>query len=183
MSVPTSIFLALPGPSNDIIISSRTGEAELPGAEPAIVKFWFGVGDGISGSAELQHVPYGTRRATPVIRGWKYGLMSAIPLNSSCVFRRNRFGQYRDMLEQRLQTRFFTGEDDRTVSAVTYKGVTAPAVYVRFVDSETGDTTTPINTHSQNLSTYATSSVPYFEDQVRDREDNPDVNEDFTITM
>lgn len=41
---------------------------------------------------------------SPIIRGWKYGLYSALPTSTKCVFRRNRFGQPRDMLEQRLFT-------------------------------------------------------------------------------
>jgi hypothetical protein len=35
------------------------------------------------------------------ISGWKYGAYHAVPQKTQCVFRRNRFGQVRDMLEQR----------------------------------------------------------------------------------
>ena len=63
------------------------------------------------------------------------------------------------------------------------RGIKQPAVYIRFIDTDTGDTTVPINTHSQNLSAYSTSSLPYFDGEVRDREDNPDVNADYTITI
>lgn len=49
----------------------------------------------------------------PVIRGWKYGLYSALPVNSKSIFRRNRFGQFRDMLEQRIFTKCVTDPNPR----------------------------------------------------------------------
>ena len=44
---------------------------------------------------------------SPVIRGWKYGIYNGFPAHSKMVFRRNRYGQFRDMLEQRIFTKFF----------------------------------------------------------------------------
>ena len=41
------------------------------------------------------------------IEGWKYGLYNGIPTKFSCVFRQNRFGQFRDMLEQRIYTKTY----------------------------------------------------------------------------
>lgn len=43
---------------------------------------------------------------SPEIRGWKYGLYSGFPTNTKAVFRRNSYGQLRDMLEQRQYTKF-----------------------------------------------------------------------------
>ena len=43
---------------------------------------------------------------SPVIRGWKYGLYSGFTAHSKATFRRDRFGQFRDMLEQRIYTKF-----------------------------------------------------------------------------
>lgn len=40
------------------------------------------------------------------VNGWKYGVYDALPRNSSCIWRRNKFGQVRDMLEQRPYTKF-----------------------------------------------------------------------------
>ena len=37
----------------------------------------------------------------PEIRGWKYGIYNGVPTGTSVVHRANRFGQFRDMLEQR----------------------------------------------------------------------------------
>ena len=36
--------------------------------------------------------------------GWKYGIYNATPTNFSAVFRQNHYGQFRDMLEQRIYT-------------------------------------------------------------------------------
>lgn len=38
------------------------------------------------------------------IQGWKYGLYNGLPTNFSAVFRQNHYGQFRDMLEQRIYT-------------------------------------------------------------------------------
>ncbi|NBW06461.1 MAG: hypothetical protein EBR82_00370 [Caulobacteraceae bacterium] len=49
---------------------------------------------------------------SPVIRGWKYGMVSALPIHSKTIFRRDRFGQFRDMLEQRQYTKFVSVKTD-----------------------------------------------------------------------
>lgn len=86
---------------------------------------------------------------SPVIRGWKYGIYNAFPSYSSLVFRRDKYGQFRDMLEQRLST------------VPSYRRDFP--IEVKFVDGE-GTITRPELTKSFNLSTYATSSRP-FEDR------------------
>jgi hypothetical protein len=48
----------------------------------------------------------------PVIRGWKYGLFNGLPTNSKAVFRRDKYGQLRDMLEQRHYTKFVNSTID-----------------------------------------------------------------------
>jgi hypothetical protein len=42
----------------------------------------------------------------PIIRGFKYGMYSANPLNTKAYWRRGRYGQFRDKLEQRQYTKF-----------------------------------------------------------------------------
>lgn len=39
-----------------------------------------------------------------IAEGWKYGLYNGVPTNFSAVFRQNHYGQFRDMLEQRIYT-------------------------------------------------------------------------------
>lgn len=112
-------------------------------------------------------VAYGV---SPIVRGWKYGVKSGLPDFNKAYFRRNSFGQFRDMLEQRLQTKFFVSFD----KAVPQKklSITSAGVSVKFINS-LGDNTQPINTFSQNLSNECTSSFPYFDGETRNR---PDIN-------
>lgn len=88
---------------------------------------------------------------SPVIRGWKYGVASGLPLYTKAVFRRDSYGQFRDMLEQRAYTKF---------GLASGAGSTNACVNVKFVDSE-GRLTEPANTWSQNLSFESTSSMPF----------------------
>ena len=39
-----------------------------------------------------------------IAEGWKYGIYNGLPTNFSAVFRQNHYGQFRDMLEQRIYT-------------------------------------------------------------------------------
>ena len=77
--------------------------------------------------------------------------------------RRDRFGQFRDVLEQRRDAAILNRD----------KSVDYP-INIVFVSRE-GQRTSPDKTHSQNLSTFATSSVPYFDNTSVERDDNPDV--------
>lgn len=139
--------------------------------------------------------------AGPVIRGWKYGLIDGNPHYTSCVFRRDRYGQFRDMLEQRLYSAtFFDQENSPTSFFGDYEtpAITSfeqkkqdsksfdPPIKVGFVKQTIFEEVVragakpkrkliyenevPKNTWSSNLSTYATSSLPYFDDQSRNRE-------------
>lgn len=64
----------------------------------------------------------------PMIRGWKYGLINAMPYYNSVIFRRDRFGQFRDMLEQRMS---IVSVDDQPNSPMNYLGDTeTPAISV-----------------------------------------------------
>lgn len=104
---------------------------------------------------------------SPTIRGWKYGVFSGLPAYNNAYFRRGRFGQLRDMLEQRLYTKFYQ-IPDATQGQIGQSSVSTSPIKVRFVDAS-GKTTLPENTLSQNLSFEATSSVPYFDGEVHNR--------------
>jgi hypothetical protein len=109
----------------------------------------------------------------PIIRGWKFGVFSGLPAYSSTIFNRNRFGQMRDMLEQRLDTRFYLEnltDDGRNAGAKNSTG-TGP-VHIRFINTSTGGPTTPSNTSSSNLSHEAAATRPYFDGVFTNREDN-----------
>lgn len=85
-------------------------------------------------------------------------------------FRYNRYGQVRDMLEGGLNTRFLDLREKKT-------GLRSPSVSVKFVSG--CNQTDPLNTYSQDLSTYSTGSGPFVDDGVATfRTDDPDVTLD-----
>ena len=98
--------------------------------------------------------------AKPIIRGWKYGLISGLRTVTRAVWRRDHYGQFRDMLEQRIHTKF-ANDLDGSVSE-------SPAS-VLFLDAYNRDYKDPSATDSSNLSYEATSSLPYFDGVVRNR--------------
>lgn len=161
-------------------------------------------------------IPNGfTISAGPIIRGWKYGLMDGNPHYTSCVFRRDRYGQFRDMLEQRLNTTFVhdannnplrylgnvetpalpfveTSKSQLSVGGFSLSNAAASLpsidslindspVRVSFVRQSYIESTKdllyfsekPENTWSSNLSSYATSSLPYFDNVSRNRNQVP----------
>jgi len=105
------------------------------------------------------------------LRGLRYGLINYQKQPLSCVFRRDRYGQFRDMLEQRLDSRIFKNGEIEDKAPVN-------VVFMKRPDLESGirSSTTPTDTNSSNLSQFATSSLPYFDGQFRDRADQePDI--------
>ena len=90
---------------------------------------------------------------------FRYGISNIDPEFSSARWNASSFGQPRDMLEPRL--------------GVTTSDGASP-VKIHFVSGTTYNAD-PNNTHAQNLSTFATSSIPWIDDGLfRNREDNPD---------
>jgi hypothetical protein len=88
----------------------------------------------------------------------RYGISNVNPEFSSVQILPFHFGHARDMLEQRKDT-----------ASVALK---AP-VSCKFISGSA--LMNPSNTFSQNLSKFATSSLPYFDDGIaRNRSDNPD---------
>jgi len=135
-----------------------------------------------------------------------------MPYYTSCVFRRDRYGQLRDMLEQRPNTSFisdyenstfnYTGNDaeypvlpqsQNPTEAATVNGILAPNFNISSTNVNTLTNDPPVrinftrqtyiessgelmyfsekpeNTWSSNLSTFATSSLPYFDGVSRNR--------------
>jgi len=89
---------------------------------------------------------------------FRYGISSVEPEFTSSRWRYDHYGYFRDMLEPRR-------------NIVTYDGL--KTVKISFMSGSTK--VDSMLTHTQNLSTFATSSMPYFDDGVaRNRPDNPD---------
>lgn len=132
---------------------------------PEFIKTFYGIGDGTS-NIDNQHVKFRTGEYTDrsqgvIMRGWRYGMMSGFPLKSNVVFRRDHFGHPRDLLEQRLDAKFY--DDIGMASDGSINGVIGPKaapVQVSFYD-HTGSLTDPLKTLSSNVSNEATSSIPY----------------------
>lgn len=99
-------------------------------------------------------------RISPSIRGWKYGVHSGIPTYSKAYWRPNRFGQFRDMLEQRPFAKFYR-RVDRGTPTRSGAGVQPAVVSVTFIEPSSGRRTSAESTWSVNLSTECTSSVPF----------------------
>jgi hypothetical protein len=145
---------------------------------------FFGFGDGLGGRPILENlVLLFTHGAASevyagnlILRGFKYGLLNASRENSKSRFRRDRYGQYRDMLEQSPNAAFFVK------NSIEYP------VEIQFYSRPSKDgkgrlpLKNPAESHSQNLSSFATSSLPYFDGVARERTDNPDLTvEDVSI--
>lgn len=107
------------------------------------------------------------------IRGWKYGLINGTPQHTKTIWRRDKYGQYRDMLEQRLDTKFFLTADaaSQDFFRKSSQYTSDAPIVVRFLNLS-GTIVRPEETLSSNLSYEATSSLPYFDGLVRNRE-NP----------
>jgi hypothetical protein len=92
-----------------------------------------------------------------------YGLMSPRIYGPSAVFRRDRFGQFRDLLEQ---TR-----DSKTILNSNGKDSVEPGVVIaKFVKQLSSTAVDPSETQCSNISTECTSSLPFIDDnQVHNR--------------
>jgi len=97
---------------------------------------------------------------SPIIRGWKYGLYNGLPEYTSAYYRQGKYGQFRDLLEQRIYT--------STINEKKSSNLTEGPVTVKFFDSNQM-ITDAVNTQSQNLDVNATSSLPYFDLEQRNR--------------
>lgn len=94
-------------------------------------KIIYGIGQGISGSVlptRTDHSTYAAPNselvAPPVYRGFKYGLLNAVPQFTKAIFRYDRYGQFRDMLEQRLFAKFaMSGDESREVVSILFSRV------------------------------------------------------------
>jgi hypothetical protein len=104
---------------------------------------------------------------TNVLRGYRYGLSGIYPIGRSACFRHDRYGQFRDMFETSGDSVFF--EEVETTGG-TSRGLGASPIKIRFVQRQTQERVLdPEETNSQNLSFFATSSLPYFDGLFNDR--------------
>lgn len=93
--------------------------------------------------------------------GLKYGYMNCDHLSPSTVHRGDRYGQFRDMLEQRLYGKTYSFGDE-----FNKRGQTEAAVSCIFVDADGAPIEDSTKTQCLNLSTAMTSSKPFIEGEV-----------------
>jgi hypothetical protein len=113
---------------------------------------------------------------------YAYGVRSVTPLSTTATFSANRYGQFRDMLEQRHFCRFYktrtftpmfayspgfggrhTDVPGTSQQQSTY--ITTGPLEITFVEENSSNPVTdPKWTRSSNLNAYATSSLPFFDD-------------------
>jgi hypothetical protein len=103
--------------------------------------------------------------------GFKHGVRNITPIMTTSVFRYGRFGQFRDMLEQRKFARFYkTFSNSMNQHIAKYGGttydshITQGPLIIKFVEQNTeNEVEDPETTTSSNLSQFATSSLPFFD--------------------
>jgi len=90
-----------------------------------------------------------------IYRGTKHGLINPTPLFSNAIFNGTRYGQFRDMMEQRQYTRFSLSDNTLTDAAVSVQFIN------RAAPPGTLNITSGSATNSSNISKFATSEHPY----------------------
>ena len=110
-----------------------------------------------TGSATRNAQPYGAQ-------GFLYGIENVRPTNSSAVFRWDRYGQFRDMLEQRRDGKFLNIQSPPQQQEGPVQNI--------FVDRLDGLSEVPAyQTFVSNTSLESTSSLPLFDGKTRNRTD------------
>jgi hypothetical protein len=148
------------------------------GSNPATIaqvnRLAFGIGDDYQGSPSI--IMWNTSTGGfgfGHVRGFKYGVFHSKPQPSHAQFRYDTYGQFRDMMEQRLDSRMLVQRHNR-------KSLTDGPVRCRFVNSS-GRSADPSSTPSSNLSIFATSSLPYFDGVSRNRQPIVQAQQDLVI--
>jgi hypothetical protein len=160
---PVNAWATSPGQPHDISTDASV-----------LAKVIYGFGDNFG--APLTDPPHKTLDADKMLvnlRGYRYGLYNVLPTAQTAVYRHNTFGQFRDMLEPMPQSRFFKN-----------RKLGPPVVEIVFV-SRAGDRgVDPTTTNSQNLSIFATASIPYFDGNTSDRSTiEPDLEGKVTLEL
>jgi len=174
LSSESDLVPIIPGMDSALIyvISDDSGNRNSEQAGRMSLKAVFGFGNSKYNIPTLnfvsKNVPGTVVTSSVEIRGYKYGLTGLAGTYANNRFRRDRYGQFRDMLEQSPNAAYFVN------NSVEYP------LEVKFFSRPSRDgkgraVTEPEKTHTQNLNAYATSSLPYFDGDAREREDNPDI--------
>ena len=150
--------------------TDMTSSAYFSGS--ALRRALFKIGDhkrvdsaGVGYSVDVGQVLYDYGHARSGSQGFRYGIYNTEPDFPRVVFRFNRYGQLRDMLEQRPDTKFKKSLVRGIEGTVKSTFIGDSPIMVTFAGGD------PYQTDSSNMSTEASSSLPYFDGVVRNRED------------
>lgn len=162
-------------------IASKITDSTIVKALYGFGKGWVGSGSQFYGIPTHGHAEGSSTISFLRISGFKYGLINAVPQNTSAVYRPDTYGQFRDMLEQRQYTRLYQDQIDDSGAITIEKDLEEAVIQVSFRAREEPDKDAkPAATNSQNLSVFYTSSVPYFDGVTKDRFDiQPDMSASF----
>ena len=134
------------------------GEFSVSGSATVLCNYFFAKGTGpvTHGNTSFAGLTHPS--------GWRYGLMNFRPTAPNCIFRPDRYGQLRDMFEQRKYTKFY----DRG-SSFDIEGLTDSAVSCIFLDADGRPVEDPLETSCYNVSNTMTSSRPYIDGSTEER--------------
>jgi hypothetical protein len=179
---------------------SRVGIFSYESIEPnAANTFLYGFGDSYLGMHRPVQIFETNGLVQSVVvekpRGFKYGLINANPTATTAVYRSTRYGQLRDMLEQRQYAALLIENPESNSNLFTTTKTksgkikrervqkkeppTKFPVLIKFRDpvhenpTLYGSARNPIDTQSSNISIYATSSLPFFDDDTPRNRDYP----------
>lgn len=148
--------------SNDQTGYARRGTNNLPTFRETVLTSYRSAYDSVPPNEIYEQHTGSLWCKSPIIRGWKYGIYNGLPEYTSAYYRQGHYGQFRDMLEQRTYTCVFNEKQQKMQD---------PIVNIKFLDQDE-NLTNPDNTDSQNLSMFATSSLPFFDLTQRNRPEN-----------
>jgi hypothetical protein len=100
----------------------------------------------------------------PIIRGWKYGVYNGNQVSTKCIFRTGRYGNMRDMLEQRPFSKFFDKTTGKILDGpVTMTPASGTVLYANVLDYVTA-TNPSYNPRDSGMWDYEyKSGQPYFD--------------------
>lgn len=136
--------------------------------EISFVDQYYGIGDYVDGTPKPSDFIFNGSFffAGAELRGWKYGILNGRQQFTKAIFSRNHYGYIRDMLEQRQDSKIYDTQGTDAIGIESGNpAILGSPVQVKFLGDK------PAFTNSSNLSFEATSSLPYFDDVARNRED------------
>ncbi len=137
-------------------IAHTIGGTDWRPSNSLVSKVLFGIGDGISGTVDLGNNVSSNYVLNAYARGTKYGLINFNPQYTKSIYRKDRYrGMVSDILQQRL---FSKTRNDKKSELNSLQPLT-----IEFTKTD------PEQMFRSNLSMEATSSLPFFDGEYKNR--------------